>query len=207
MKKIFKKIMDFLVKKVGAIHWKTKKVITEADKQKIKELLAANYYIIATRRSNFLGSFCVRLAHFLVTGRWGYYSHVLMNLEGEVSNDEDFRLVEAVTKGVKYSTFNEVFNGVSAVALIVPKDMRPEEWSEVFERAKMSVGKPYDTMFDYKNDNALSCVELVRNALMSLKNYYFRFSHFEATIANAKTITPQMFLESPNFEVVFEVRQ
>lgn len=208
MKKLCQKIMNFLVKNVGTIHWKSKKSLTEEDKQQIKKLLVTNYYIIATRRTNYLGSFCVRLAHFLVTGRWGYYSHVLMNLEDEVHSDEDFRLVEATTKkGVNYSTFDEVFNDVSAVALLIPKGMTNDEWNEIFERTKLYIGKPYDTMFDYKNDKALSCVEGVRNALMGLKNYYYRFANFEATIANARTITPQMFLESPDFEVVFEIKR
>jgi hypothetical protein len=75
------------------------------------------------------------------------------------------------------------------------------------DKAMTEIGKPYDSLFDLKNDNALSCVELGRTALMAEPNYYTNFANFEEMIRKRKNLTPQMFYECPDFEVVYEIRK
>ena len=202
MKKgLYQKFHEWVVKQISKVHWEAKYELTPIQKDIIRELLAGDYYIIATRRGNYLSSFFINLGHFLFTGKWGYYTHVLMNLEDEVKDPSDFRLIEATTKGTKYSTFDEVFSGVESVALLKPHSMTIDEWTDCLDAAKVHLGKPYDNLFDVKSDAEVNCVELVKLALKAIPNYEIRFAHFERELASRPTLTPQMFLECQDFHV------
>jgi hypothetical protein len=206
MKALWYKIFDWFVTRIGNTNWKFKNGLTQEEKDIIRAKLVPNYYIILTRSNNHLATFFIGLATFALSWKWGFWPHVLMNLEDELMSDADFRLVEATKKGIHYSTFDEVFT-TNSVALLKPKSMTVEHWTEVMDKAKTELGKPYDTLFDLKNDNALSCVELVRTALMAEPHYAEDFANFEAMIAHNKNLTPDMFYSCPDFEVVFEVRR
>lgn len=192
---------------IGNIRWRARHVIPDESKLTINQDLKDNYFIILTRRDNHLSTYAIGLAHFFLTGKFGYYSHALMNLEDEVKDPEDFRLVEATIKGIHYSSFDTVFGEVSATCLLKPKSMTIEKWTLVMDAAKTQLGKPYDTLFDLKNDNALSCVELVRLALMNEPDYATNFADFEKRIAKSKNLDPHMFYECSDFEVVYEVKR
>jgi len=130
-----------------------------------------------------------------------------MNLEDQVNGVEDFRIVESVGEGVKYTPFEQALD-VNCIALLKPKRMTIERWTAVLDKARTEVGKPYDNLFDLANDKSLSCVELVRAALMAEPNYTTDFAEFERMIVGAKSkLTPQMFYDCPDFEVVFEIRR
>lgn len=202
---MFRKLIDKIVLGIGNIHWKTRKEISADAKNRVRELLGPNYYIILTHRKNHLSTFFVGLSNFVLTGKWGYWAHALMNIENEVVSDTDFRLVEAIGSGSQYTPFDKVFD-VHGVVLLKPKKMTTEEWTAVLDRAKGLLGRPYDSLFDLKNDSSLSCVELVRTALMAEPGYAEDFANFEAMIAKRKNLTPQMFYDCPDFEVVFESR-
>jgi hypothetical protein len=192
---------------ISKFKWTTKRVLTQADTDTIRGMLTPNYFIILTRHHGFLSSYAIAFAHFFLTGKCGYYSHVLMNLEDEVKSDSDFRLIEATGAGIHYSSFQNVFDPqCGAVALLKPKSMSIEYWTEVMDRAKTELGKPYDTLFDLTNDRALSCVELVRDALRGEPNYETDFADFERMISKSKNLDPHMFYECKDFEVVYEVR-
>jgi hypothetical protein len=206
VKKLFNSIVNWGVTLIGKVEWEQKHEISYHSKNVIHNLLVNDYYIIATRRGNHLSTFFIGMAHFFLTGRWGFYSHVLMNLEDEVKDPSDFRLIEATGKGVNYNTFAEVFKGIDAVAVLKPRGMTIEEWTKTMDKANEQLGKPYDTLFDLKNDQQLSCVELIRTALMSLPDYSTRFAHFEKMINKRKNLTPQMFLECDDFEIVLAVK-
>ena len=205
-KSFFQKIHEWVVVTITPIRWKQRSQITSAQKEVIREKLTHDYFIIATRRRNYLTTFFIGLGHFLLTGKWGHYSHVLMNLEDEVHSDSDFRLIEATTKGTIYSTFEKVFDRVDSVALIKPHSMTVEEWTKCMDAAKEHLGKPYDNLFNIKNDMEINCVELVRIALSALPDYRFRFANFENMIARKNNITPQMFLDCPDFHVYAEFK-
>lgn len=192
---------------IGKINWKQKHPLSQEDKDKISAMLEKDYYIITTRHSNHLSLYAISLAGWLGTGKWSAYGHVCMNLEDQVETNDDFRIVEAVGEGSKYSTFGEVFGDADGVCLLKPRTMTIDHWTEVLDKAKTEVGKPYDTLFDLANDKAVSCVELVRDALQGEPHYKEDFPEFEKMISKINNLTPQMFRDCPDFEVVYEIRK
>lgn len=205
-KTLYQRFHEWVVLQVAKVKWKNKKELSDRQKEIIREMLEQDYFIIATRRSNYLASWFINLGHFLFSGKWGYYTHVLMNLEDEVQSPEDFRLIEATGEGTTYSSFERVFRGVEAAALIKPVSMTLDEWTTCLDAVKVHLGKPYDNLFDVKSDKEINCVELVRLALMALPDYQTRFAHFEETLAKRPTLTPQTFLECKDFHVYIEIK-
>src|SRR5690606_9716802 len=145
MKKLWTAFADWVVITIGEIRWKYKKGLTVAELSEIRNLLTPNYYIILTRRNNHLSTFFVGLASWVVSGKWSYWAHALMNLEDEVKSDNDFRLIEATGAGTHYSTFEDVFK-VHGVVLLKPKNMSIEYWTAVMDKATQQLGKPYDSL-------------------------------------------------------------
>lgn len=205
MKKLWTSFVDWVVITIGKIHWGYKDGLTVKELSEVRNLLIPNYYIILTHRNNHLSTFFVGLASWVVSGKWSYWAHALMNLEDEVKSDDDFRLIEATGAGTHYSPFDLVFQ-VHGVVLLKPKNMSAEHWTTVMDKANSELGKPYDSLFDLRNDQRLSCVELVRTALMAEPDYEKNFANFEAMIKSRKNLTPQMFYECEDFEIVYEVR-
>ena len=182
--------------------------IREEDWDEIEERLAKNHYVILTRNATHLSTYFVAVGNKIATGKWGYWGHALMNLEDtNTPTEDDFRLVEATSKGVHYSTFFEVFT-CDSVALLKPKGLTHEQWLRVMNKAKTELGKPYDNLMDLTTDQDINCVELVRVALQSLPDYDQRFANLEAMIKeHGNNLTPDMLYECPDFEIVFEVRR
>lgn len=205
LKNLYDTIERWFILGIGKISWKYSNGLTESELSTVRTMLTSNYYIIVTHRNNDLSTYFVEVAGLYVSGKLSYWAHSLMNMEDEVASDDDFRLIEATGTGTHYSTFDDVFQ-VHGVALLKPKSMSVEYWTAVMDKAKSDLGKPYDTLFDITQDQDLSCVELVRNALMAEPNYAIDFSNFEAMIASKKDLTPQMLYDCPDFEVVYEVR-
>lgn len=203
---LYTKVVNWVVLSIGKVHWVLKTPLYASDISTLKKDLTDNYFIILTRRRNHLSTFFTSVANLILTGKWGYWSHAFMNLEDEVNNVKDFRLVEAIGTGVKYSTFDETFD-VNAVVLLKPVNMPIESWTAALDKCKSEVGKPYDSLFNIKNDNELSCVELVRTALMATPDYEKNFANFEKMIAEHKNLTPQMFYDCADFEIVYQVRR
>ncbi len=200
--KILSYLKEKIVLTIGKIEWKTNKVIPDTELIKIHNLLEDNYCIILTRRSNHLSTFFVGLADFLLTCKWGYWSHVLMNLEDELKSVDDFRLVEATGTGVHYTPFEKVFN-VQSVAILKPKTLDLEKWTSLVDVVKLQIGKPYDTMFNIKDSSKLSCIELIRVVLQHEPNYYEDFKNFEKLIHRYKNISPQMLFNCGDFDIVY----
>ncbi len=202
-----------IVNGLGKIHWSTKTHISYEDQEKIRDMLVGNYFVILSHRKNHLSTYMVCLANFVLTFKWGYWSHALMNLEDKVADKSDFRivgmtdraLIESTGNGVHYTPFDQVFDA-HGIALLKPKTMTLEKWTGVLDKAKAQLGKPYDTLFDLTNDQALSCVELVRVVLQAEPNYETDFANFEAMIKKSKNLSPQMFADCEDFEIVFEAR-
>ena len=203
-------IKDAISDTIGKIYWKPseRKVLNDSELDVVRQKLKDNYFIIATRHPGNLSSYAIAFAHFVLTGRRGYYAHVLMNMENIVNTDADFRFIEATGEGVHYSGWSEVFDPrIGSVALLKPKALSLDEWTKVLDNARTHLGKPYDTLFDLSNENALSCVELIRSALKAEPNYATDFANFERMITKSRNLTPQMFYECEDFEVVYEVRR
>ncbi len=198
-------IENAVVTLIGKINWKNKNLLDHYQRDQIREMLKNDYYIILTRNNSHLSSYAISFANFILTGKFSYYAHALMNFEDKVDTDADFRLIQATGAGVNYTSFDEVF-AVNGVTLLKPKSMKIEEWTLILDKAKSDVGKPYDTLYDLADDNKLSCVELVRDALKADPNYSANFSHFEKMITKNKNLTPQMYYDCDDFEIVLEFR-
>jgi uncharacterized protein YycO len=206
IRKCFGFILNPIIILIGKINWKQTHSITDNEKAKIVEMISKNYYIILTRHGNHLSTYAISLGNFFISGKFSRWSHVLMNFENQVSNIDDFVLIEAVGEGTKISTFNDVFNNPDSVCLLKPKSMSIDKWSNLLDKARTEVGKPYDTLFDLADDKKLSCVELVRDILKAEPNYLIDFANFEKMISKRSNLTPQMFYECEDFEIVYEIR-
>lgn len=177
--------------------------LTVNDWLKIITLVGDGYYVILTRKKSHLSTYLVMLGNFITTGRFGHYSHALMNVEGD---NVPFKLVEATAKGVHYSRINEVLN-CDSVAILKPKHYSACELQRCIDFLLDDIGKPYDDLFDLLDQSRMSCVEVVRGALMMLPDYQVRMANFEEMIRREKTLTPQMFYDCPDFEIVLEIRR
>jgi hypothetical protein len=200
--------LETCIKGLGKIHWRLDEEdrIQPAELQILREKMEKHYYILVSKNKNHFSSFLVSLGNFFLTGKWSYWGHVFMNLEDTVTADDDFRFVEAVSVGVKYSTFKQVFY-CNAVALLKPKSMELDQFAAILDKAAAQyAGRPYDNLFNLQSDSALSCVELIRDILKQEPNYETDFANLEAMIAAKKNLTPQMFYDCPDFTVVYEVR-
>lgn len=202
---LFQQLQIWFIKQIASIQWRPTRPLTLEDNALLKEKFAKDYYIIATRKGSYLTTFFIALGNFFLTGKWGFYSHVLMNLEDAVKTDDDFRFIEATSYGTHFSTYPSVFDSVDAVALIKPRHMALAEWTAALDSAKIYLGRPYDNLFDLKNDLEINCVELIRLALQGTDNYATNFSEFEKLILQKKTLTPDMFVNCSDFDVVFVI--
>lgn len=216
IKRLYETVANKIVEIIGKTTWRELAVfhkgryydLSYSEQETIKTLLKRDYYIILTRRKTHLSTYAINLSHWYLTRlkHWGYYSHSLMNLEDEVRSDDDFRLMEATNKrGVSYTHFDQVFD-CDSVALLKPRGITLDEWTQVMDDLMTHEGKKYDTLYKLADATEMSCVELVRTALMALPNYHTRFAQFEKMIARANNLDPQMFYTCGDFEVVYEVR-
>jgi hypothetical protein len=203
---IFQKVWVNTIEFLGTIHWKTNNILTPDEQNQVREKLIGNYYVMLSRRNNHLSTYLISFADFFLTGKFSFWSHAFMNLEDQVSADSDFIIVEAIAKGVSFTPFAKVFD-CNSVVLLKPKSMTIEDWTLALDKARSEQGRPYDNLFDLKNDNELNCVELVRTSLMADPDYMTNFANFEALIKKRKSLTPQMFYDCPDFEVVLEIRR
>ena len=195
-----------LVDAINKITWKQTHPLTQQDLDAVKEHLIANNLIILTFASNRLSAWFVLIGNFITTGKLGTYAHCLFNAEGDVLTADGFKLIEATpSEGVGVDSFSVVFATVNKVALLKPKSMSLEQWQAVIKKALSDQGKSYDTLFDFSQDQKLSCIELVRNALQAEPNYATDFANFEALLAQYGELTPNMIRDCPDFEVIFEV--
>jgi hypothetical protein len=210
------KVYNAILTPIGKISWSNLKTkitgkkyynLTDDDLNKIRELLAANYFICLTFRKTVMSSYLIQFANFVKTGSFGTYDHVLLNVEGgSPTSDDKFCLYESTALGCSIDPFMSVFD-CDRVALIRPKNLDVGDWEEIVESAKKQIGKPYDDVFDLNDDTHLSCVELIRDSLRGIPEYETLFPNLEAMIKKVGNLTPQMYYDCPDFEVVFEVRR
>ncbi len=178
----------------------------EVDHDYLRHAMKTDYFIILTRRRSHLSTHLVSLASWLLGKGWSHYSHALMNVEGDIKNNVDYRFVEATAKGVHWSTFGQVFD-CDSICLLKPINFSVEAWTSALDAVKESIGKQYDNLFDITNEERLSCVELVYLALQRLPDYEMLFPHLTELLRNQDQLTPQMLYECPDLERIFEARR
>lgn len=178
--------------------------ITDAELNQIREILRVTNCIGLSHRKTHLTTYLIAFGSWLVTGKKSYWTHAFMNLEGEVNGDEDFLLVEATGPGVHTSKFMEVFD-CDSVCLLIPKNFTMEDWADVVAKVPSEYGKKYDTLFQYKDESKVSCIELIRILLKATTDYFSDFAHFEYKIEKEKQLTPQMLYDCPDFKKIYLV--
>ena len=203
---LFLKTLHEIVLFFGRVQWKLSNPLEAAQLDVIQNMLEQNDYIILTMRRNHLSTLLINLCDFLLKGQWGFYAHALMNTQKDMENQDSRYLIEATGEGVKRSKFAEVFD-CHAVAILRPKHRDINQWNLVVEKALSAIGKPYNSLFTLQTEEAVTCASLVRSALMASPNYYRDFPHFEAMVKKYGKLTPQMFYDCTDFEIVYEVRR
>ena len=202
---LLQKIETAFIGCLGKVKWNLRNGLTAVEQDTIRQKLTTDYYIILSRNNNHLSTYFIGLGDFLIGNGWSYWGHALLNMEDEVKSDTDFELIESTAQGVHIETFANVFD-VNSVALLKPKNMPIADWNLVFAKAITEIGKPYDNLFNLNSDSSFSCVELVRTALMADPDYATNFANFEALVQHYGRVTPQMFYQCSDFEVVYETR-
>lgn len=180
--------------------------LIEEDHDKLRKLLKEDYYVILTHRKCHLTSYVIALISFFATGKLTYWTHTAMNVEGDINNHMDFRIIEATGKGVHFSTFMEVFD-CDGVALLKPRGVPREQWSLAMEAAKAEIGLEYDLFFDINDASKVSCVEVFYQALKAIPAYQERFPNLLKMIAVKGELEPEMLLRSEDMDVVFMVKR
>lgn len=180
--------------------------LKEEDHDRIRQLLKDNYLLVLSRRKCHLTTLVITILSWFVSHRFAHYTHSLMNVEGDLEGHIGYKLIEATQRGVHYSTFMEVFD-CDSVCLLSPRGVPLEEWTRVMDYVKESYGKEYDDFFDITSDQQVSCVELIYWGLRRLPDFEQRFPNLIKLITEQDQLTPQMLLDTGEFDVVFEVRR
>lgn len=212
------KIYEEIANLIGKVKWSRLKALlrgskhgfnlTEEDHLRIQELLAGGYYLILTNRKSHLSTYVIGLLCYIKTRKWPNYTHILMNVDlvNDPNNFEQFKLIEATRKGVHYSKFENVFD-CDSVCLIAPRNMTKETWDSVMIGLTLQLGKSYDNLFDLFDESRVSCVEVVLESLKYGMDYDTQFPNLKNSIVKINNLTPQMFRDCEDFEVIFEVRK
>jgi len=193
--------------------------LTPKDRYLINELMEKGNYIWLSRRKTHLTTYLISLADFCLglikyikrkgpfpKLNFSKYTHAFFNISDDI-------LIEAIGKGVIESYFDDVFDCDWACALKL-KNVSEQHWNiistKMVEMSFNEIGKKYDTLFNLKNDNELSCVELIRVLLIKsigLVDYEKYLFDFENLINYEGNLTPQMIRDSISFDVIFEVKR
>ena len=198
-------IYHWLAQAAPKIRWSNKYDITAEDKQLLAKKLASGYYVILVGTKSSLSSVVVSFFSWVRTGKWSTYTHSLMNCDNitDPSNRSGFKFVEALTNGVSYTTFDEVF-ACDHVCLLTPANVKHEEWNLIIDNLTSSVGTPYDDLFDLVDSSKMSCVEVVLNALKA-SGHVEEFANLTGMIENVGNLVPQMYRDCPDFKVEIEL--
>lgn len=209
------KLIGRLLMKIGGIDFSELRLILtgtlygleEENHQMLRKVLSKSNYIILTKRRWTISSWLILIGSYLLTGKKSYWTHALMNVEGDSGT---VQLMEAVGKGVKISDFYEVFN-CDAVTVLRPRI--PEgisvSWEGLNDAAYSHLGKEYDSVADIMDDQMLNCTEYVWKCLRAVKDPAMDiYLHgLVAVFGDKKNLCPQMFYDCGSFEVVYEARK
>jgi hypothetical protein len=216
MVKALKIVYEWFMNLIAKTTWRTLRTkvygrgynLSTEDWRRIHAVLTQGYYIILTADKSHASSWAVRFAGLGLTGKISDYSHALVNIEPDQDSYaySEFRFIEALGSGVKVSNWDEVFN-CDTICILKPKYYSTEELNHVLAAAYTLVGRKYDKYFNLKDAKELSCVEVVRNQLKQLPYYEDRMRVFEFMIQHYKNLTPQMFRDCPDFEVLLELKR
>lgn len=209
-------MLTFIVQLIGKVKWEGLKRIltgrrynlTLEDWSRIKEILKEGNMVVLTYRKAHLSTYSTRLAELFINGKWGCWSHVLVSLdnEGKALPFYHTNFIEAIGKGVVVSNWFDVFN-CDGVCILKPKWYSFEDLEGGEVEVIDELGKKYDTKLDPESEESRACVEIGRELLAHLPDYKNKMRVFEYMIQTKKYLTPDMFRDCPDFEVVLEIKR
>lgn len=214
---MLRRLWDFLILKIigrlnfnGVFYFFTGKThsLKREDKKIVFGYLKNQNYIILINRKTHVSTFFINLYTTLIHRKKSLYSHAAINLELEdVTNPYDIDIIEAVGQGVIKSSFDEILN-CDAVCLLKVKAFTRQDWENcIYIMNKFVEQKtPYDTMFNYKNADKVSCVELVIEALKASPKFN-ELKHLKDLLNKKKRISPQDLRDCQDFVTILEIRR
>jgi hypothetical protein len=207
--KFLEPILDwFFIKVISPIQWEwlTARIkgrpfaLTLRQYLEVIQIWETMHTITLTRRKSHLTTYLIWVGHFILTGKRNlYWAHALFN-DGSLA-------IEAIGKGVLVNKPSKVLN-VDGVAILIPKRMHLVSWEMIIDEAKRhaEIGTKYDNLFNALNDNKVSCIELVYDALKEIENHKELWPNFFRMVEEEGNVTPQMLYDCGDFEVIYEVR-
>ena len=177
--------------------------LTDEDWTAIRDLVTPNYYFILTRRRLHLTTYLIEVASKITTKKTAFWSHALGNVDD--GSGSDLKFIEATKIGVHFSPFEKVFD-CDAVVLLEPLNLTQEEWVRVIDAMLSFNGRKYDNLFDLTNDEELSCIEVLYQAIR-LAKVEDKFPHLMQMVKKVKNIAPEMLYGCPDLKIAFEVRR
>jgi len=205
-------IFDFIVIKIiGRIEFSSIRYLftgksyslTRKDINKVCKSLETNRCFGLLRRSNHFTTYLIGASHWFLTGKFGYWSHAWANVESDEADGLDIDIIEAVGAGVIVSPFWDILNA-DAVCLLRPKNITEAEFDLIAKRIREFIGKKYDTFFNIKNVDKLSCEELLYWGIMSVNSD--ALPGLNKLIAKHGNFTPDMIYSSGDFKILLEIR-
>lgn len=210
---IFQIVDFFIVKIFGKISWAGLKYfftgseydLSDGQIDRVTTLLQNGRYVVLTRRDSHLSTYMVSLAHWLLTlkkdsrPKFARWSHVLMHIESGLNLD----IIESAGRGVQRVSFYRALC-VDHICVLKPKYLNNDQMEQVNELAKSYIGTLYDSTFDLHNDNRISCVELIYRTIMRVSPG--ALPNLNAMILKYGNLTPQMFYDCGDFEIVLEMK-
>lgn len=207
---------DFLVQLMGKIKWERLREmltgrrynLTIEDWGKVFSVLKHQPYIVLTYRKAHLSTWLVRAAELLLNQKWGCYGHVLVSFQRRipVCKYSDIRFIEAIGKGVTDSHWSDVFD-VDGVCVLRPRYYDSATLLKQVPHVENDIGKPYDDALNPYDDHQMACVEVGRELLKHIPKYEHTMRVFENMISRRKYLTPDMFKDCPDFEIVLEIKK
>lgn len=189
---------------IGSIRWDfRKKDFKKHQHDILLETIKEGNYLILTKNKYTLSALVVSILSYIKTKEWPDYTHILISFKRE---NGKVGFVEATKNGVHYSDY-KMITDVSNICVIAPISINDKEWQKVLYKVEKQIGKKYDNLFDLNDNERLSCVELVRFSLQALHDYYDNFKCIENKIEKYGNLTPQMFRDSSDFNVILEMKK
>jgi len=178
--------------------------LTREDVNFLCNCLQSDRYFGLLRRKVHLTTYLISIGHFILTGKFGYWSHIWANVEDDEADQLSIDIIEAVGKGVIVSPFWDVLN-CDAICLLKPKYINDEQWEKVAKEIRGFVGKKYDSFFNINNPDELSCEELLYWGIMSVDDK--ALPGLNRLIKKYGNFTPDMIYSCGDFMICAEIRR
>jgi hypothetical protein len=206
------KLVEFLIIIIGRIDFSSFKYLftgrsynlLDKDIETAVLLLCSGRFCGLSRRNTHLSTLAVNISHFILTGKWRYWSHAWINAD-DYETPLKLEISESISKGVIKSRFWNVFN-CDGLVLLKPKYLSDDEWEKVNKYIDETfLGKGYDFLANLKKNDKVNCVELLFRVITKVNPC--ALPNTSRMIKKYKNLTPDMIYESGDFEIVYEVRR